>query len=229
MVEVSVDNLIRATGQPGNPYQDAATTEIVGDRKRDKKLIYWKKCPGCATHGSSLGYIMIGPYPNQFALAESWEFSNSKHAQQLSREYVRPGPGGIHPNDELTNSVTRWNPLIRNGGLKEMPIAQMIEYNWHRIPAFQELFPELKDVVDIPCEYGCPQTGPNARIFTHPEHYKNHVSVAHKDIQAPKAIGDAVREAITHVVGQSNSNMDPASLASIITAVMENMEKRTTK
>src|SRR3990167_1870692 len=213
-----------------NPTAPSDGAPISGNIKRDRRLMYWKRCVGvfesgemCPTHTGDFGYIIHGPHPNQFTIPETWDFKTSKHATEMDPRYVAPAPGAlVHPSDELTNHESRWNPLIRNNGLHEMPIQQMISFGWHRLKPFQEAFPELKTIQDIPCEYGCVLVGPRARLFTTREAYAAHVSVMHKDVQAPKAMADAVREAVT-LVG-SQKTYDPEMLAALISAVMENLK-----
>src|SRR3990167_988478 len=102
--------------------------------RNDHKLGYWKKCDdrNCARHHNDYGYIMIGPMRTRYQ--EIYDFEMGKHAKVLSEAYLQPDPKNPNRpvNDELSSEKpgVSWVPLVRNGGLKEMPIAQMRDLNW---------------------------------------------------------------------------------------------------
>ena len=207
MVEINVLEMLQQT----NPEfsMPGVGQQFQGDRssKNTRVLTYWKKCTGeykdqmCQSHGDDLGWIMVGPWPNRFTMYEVQEFELAKHATRLDDKYIQPpveDPSRLVTN-ELKNPITRFAPLIRNGGIHEMPLEQMIAYNWHRLPVFRKEFPELEKVVDIPCEFGCALKGRNARIFTSVDGYRQHVKIVHSDVQAPKAIGEVIKEAINAI------------------------------
>lgn len=178
--------------------------QFQGDKnaRNTRTLTYWRRCAGvthngepCRNHNGD-GWLMVGPWPNKYTMYEVEEFQKVKHATRLDDTFIAPQqlPGGTWTNvtEELKNPDTRWIPLIRNGGIREMPIEQMVALGWHRYPAYRSAVPELVQYQDIYCEYGCPRTGRDARVFVSEDGYKNHISVAHRDVQAPKAIGDVL-------------------------------------
>lgn len=207
MVDMDVMELLKQS----NPefQMPGVGQQFQGDRnaRNTRVLTYWKKCSGeykglpCYNHTEDLGWIMVGPWPNRYTMYEVQEFELAKHATRLDDIYISPPAHDPKANttEELKNPSTRFAPLIRNGGIAEMPLEQMIAYGWHRQSGFQKAFPELAKVVDIYCEFGCPTTGPKARWFTKPEAYSNHVKIAHQDVQAPKAIGDVLKVALQEV------------------------------
>ena len=180
---------------------DSGATQFEGHVKRDRQLAYWKRCeiPGCMRHENSKGFIMLGPVFGRYTITEYYDFEKGKHATPLSLNYIAPNPNNpkLHVTDELTgNHKTRWIPLIRNGGVHEMPIEQMVEMNWHRNPKICAAIPALDKYLeaDIPCDYGCPLSGRDARIFNDELSYQAHVKVVHSDVQAPRTIGKMLAE-----------------------------------
>lgn len=192
---------------------------------RERKLGYWRRCTGCASHQSALGYIMVGPDTSRNNLYEVEDFRLSKHATLLKKEYFT-NSDGKSATAELLNPITRWRPLIRAGGIHEMPIEQMVEQGFHRIKSWQDVFPELKEVEDIKCEHGCPTTGYSARLFTNQQSYLAHIQVVHKDVSAPKAIGDVLAKYVNQPQGYNTEALIDAMTKSFASAMSQVMETK---
>lgn len=187
--------------------------------ERGKRLQYWKKCEGCAIHTQEKGWVVLGPVMSPNTAMEFAEYQNSKHATPLT-QYGQYLTGRV-PNQKynITDAGERFRYIIEQDGIREFPIDQMIAYNWHRYEALQNIFPELKLVVDIHCEHGCVD-----RKFTSQDSYNAHINVMHKDVAQPEAIGRQFRAAIESMNGNSSDN-----IAAIVAAVMAAMQTSTNK
>lgn len=185
---------------------------------RSKKLQYWRKCKGCELHSQENNWIVLGPTMSPMTAMEFAEYQNSKHATPLPQygQYIV----GKHPNQKYDVTVPgeRFRYIIEQDGINEFPIDQMIAYNWHRYEALQKIYPELKAVVDIPCEHGCVN-----RKFTSQEQYNSHISVMHKDVAQPEAIGRQFRAAIETM--NSNGKTDIAAIVAAVMAAMSEQNK----
>ena len=180
-----------------NPGMVGSDRGFFVNKRRDRSYIYYRRCtiPECERHTTDKGYIIIGPQTNQHQIAEPYDFQMGKHATPLDVKYIAPEPNsGIHPTDELMNSKTTWVPLLRNGGIREMPIEQMRDLGWHRNKTIASYITELSVFTDIPCDYGCPTVGRDARLFNNMQDYESHVAVMHSEIQAPRTIGKMIAD-----------------------------------
>lgn len=190
---------------------------------RSKQIQYWHKCVGCSYHTEELNWVTTGPVMQPRTAIEYTEFQSNKHATPLNK-YGAWTIGKVNGQKyDLTNPPTRFNYIIENGGILEFPLDQMIAYNWHRIPVICAVRPELNNVVDIPCEYGC-----SGRKFVGFENYRNHLNVMHKDAIQPEAIGKQFKDAINMLAERDRmvSGLTPDQLQLVINAVQAQMEAK---
>jgi hypothetical protein len=179
--------------------------EALSLKRKNKQLQYWKKCSGsfngrpCPIHRFDFGWITTGPVMTNLTAIEYTEFMASKHATPLPQygQYeVGIVPGQDYDLTGIENGISsRFKAIVFNNGIKEFPVEQMIAYNWHRIDAIREAFPALKEVVDITCTH-CPD-----RLFTRQADLDTHTSVMHKEVAAPQAIGNAIKDSMAAVSG----------------------------
>ena len=194
--------------------------DMAASSSRDHRLQYWRSCAGCERHTEQHNWIILGPVMGPNSANEFVDFQNHKHATPLS-EYGQYLAGrNAHNKYDITESRQRFNYLIEAGGISEFPTDQMIAYNWHRFPIIVKARPELEFVVDIPCQHGC-----SNRLFTSESAYHDHISVMHKEVAQPEAIGRHFESAIK----QMNQPMDANAIAAIVAAVREAMAPVETK
>lgn len=180
---------------------------------RSKQIQYWKKCTGCSYHIEELGWVTTGPVMSPRTSIEYTEFQANKHSTPLDI-YGQWTIGKVNGQKyDLTDPPRRFQAIIELGGINEFPLDQMQAYNWHRFPIMTKVRPELLNVVEIPCVYGC-----SNRKFVGQDSYNNHINVMHKDVMAPEAMGRSLQAAISTM--NTNNQMNPETLASIVTAVM---------
>jgi len=196
---------------------------VAGTVERSKQLMYWRKCSGCQIHREELGWIIVGPAMGNLTSQEFYEFQRSKHAEPLEK-YGKYVVGNSRANGKynITEGARRFEPLIELGGFHEIPLSQMKAYNWHRIPAIVKNVPELSEVVEYPCKYGCAD-----RIFTTQEQLISHISVMHKDVAQPEAIGREISKVLE--VTQNSSGISPEAIAQIVVAVREALKASESK
>lgn len=184
-----------------------------GVTEKNKQLQYWKKCTGCQIHTEELGWVVIGPAMSEYTMQEYYSYLNHKHWTPLEKygKYLI----GFNKNQpyDLTDPPRRFEALIKNDGVHEIPIDQMVAYNWHRIPAIAKYFPALQQVVDYQCEY-CPN-----KVYTQPEHLAIHTRIHHADVASSKAVGQEISKAIAAVT--EKPNFSPTDIAAIVVAVRE--------
>lgn len=191
------------------------TQEVVagGVAEKNKLIQYWKKCTGCQIHKDELGWVVIGPAMSEYTMQEYYTYLNHKHWVPLEKygQYLI----GNNPNQkyDLTKPETRFQALADNNGIGEIPIDQMIAYNWHRIPAVAKYFPELQEVVDYRCEY-CPD-----KVYTQQQHLAVHTRIWHADVAQSKAVGQEISRAIGAVT--AGNSFSPTDIAAIVVAVRE--------
>ena len=190
--------------------------------ERSKQVQYWRKCNGvyrgraCPIHTQELSWITLGPVMAKLTAQEYYDFQRSKHAEPLVKygAYVlgKISAGSENSKYDVAEADRRFEPLIEQNGLMEIPIDQMIAYNWHHIPVVVKYVPQLAQVVDVTCPH-C--TG---RTFTEQEHLQTHISAKHEAMQQSTAISSAVANAV------SSGGMTPEGIAAIVMAVREAMK-----
>src|SRR3990167_2797318 len=194
--------------------------QIMGTTRNSREVIYWRKCGGCSRHTNDFNWITTGPAMSTHTAVEYSEFQAFKHATPLP-QYGRIVTGKVNGQKyDITDPSTRFAYIIEAGGLHEFPIDQMIAYNWHKIPVIKQAVPQLADVVDIHCEHGCPTN----RTFSQMAHYQDHISVMHKEVAQPEAIGRRFQEAVASL-NKQQANVSPELLVQIVAAVAAAMQQ----
>lgn len=237
---VTIDNLLSET----DPYNSYRNIPSVGDSKfttqfhRTRTFRYWKMCTGnltddegneftCTRHTNRFGYLVVGPGVGNLTVHESHDFQLGKHATPLDVKLALAADGTFNNMSEMCNPATRFRPLIRNQGLHLMPIQQMAEYGWHHLPSIVETFPELAEIQDIYCEYGCPKDGPQKRWFLTEEDLASHVSVVHKDAAAPRAMGQVINEGMAKYM--QPQTLSESQIAAIVAATVKALKAAESK
>ena len=206
-VTINQDILSQMSGVSGDVIATSPTN------RRGKEIMYWKRCMGCNIHDTDFGYVILGPTMNPLTAIEYTEFMNGKHATPLP-QYGTYGLGSVNGQKyNLMEPGQRFKAIIENNGIHEFPVEQAIELNWHKFPVLHKVFPQLADIVDIHCEYGC---GAN-RVYKTQEHYNIHVRVWHNDVAQSRAIGKEFSTAIESI--NKAQQFDPALIAQIVLAV----------
>ena len=173
-----------------NSYDQAGVPQAVPKGRIGRQLQYWKLCQleDCTIHYQSKGWVVTGPALSPATATEWSQFMENKHATPLTKY-------GKWDNGEVFTAVNRFGPLIRGGGIREIPLEQMIAYKWHLKPDVVQAVPELADVVVLYCEHGCQTRGPRMRTFVTEEARTKHNKVMHQEIVGPTLIGKLMREA----------------------------------
>lgn len=208
----------------GNENNAEAMT-VTGGGRKNLEIQYWRMCPSdkypnCSRHRTTQDYIITGPAMSPLSAIQYTEFQMVKHAEPLPQSYGRQEAG------DMWKAATRYNQLITNGGIKEFPIRQMIEYGWHLLPLVVSARPELATAVTMDCPHGCQRRhfyGVNeteARFLM-----DKHIRAIHKDTVAPIAIGREITKAVEAVAGAKTANIDPVMIAQIVAATMAAMEQ----
>ena len=190
---------------------------LTGDKY--KHLQYWRKCAGCQIHTQELGWITLGPAMGPHTAVEYYEFQRSKHAEPLEKYGIFLAGESKSQKYNVIFPNERFLPLIEQNGFREIPIDQMIAYNWHRNKALVKVVPELANVVEYKCEYGCP---PN-KYWTTEASRQQHIRIWHSDVAQPQAVGKEISKAIDSI-NQSNQ-MTPELAALIAKAIKDALKE----
>ena len=171
------------------PYEVSGLPDAQA-QKRSKELQYWKLCSieDCRTHYARKGWVVTGPALSPYTAVEWSDFQSTKHATSLANY-------GKWASGEVFRAPTRFGPLLRAGGLHEIPIEQMVAYKWHLRPEIVRVVPELANVDVFLCEHGCITVGPRKRTFNTEASRQKHYNVMHKEIVGPTLIGRQLKEA----------------------------------
>lgn len=186
------------SGMVGTGFNNVPDT--AGSSSRDRRLQYWRSCPGCDVHTEQHGWIMLGPVMGPNTAVAFVEFQNGKHATPLPQYGQYLAGKSANLKYDITEPSQRFRPIIEEGGINEFPLDQMVAYNWHRYEVMRRVRPELSLVEDIRCQHGC-----SNRLFTQESHYRDHISVMHKEVAQPEAIGRQFKEAIERLGAQQNN------------------------
>ena len=180
-------------------------------QRHSKELQYWKLCEieDCQIHYQQKGWVVLGPALQPRTAVEWSQYQSTKHATPLTK-YGRWASG------EVFNPPTRFGPLIRQGGIVEIPLDQAIAYKWHLKPQLVALIPALANVEVLLCEHGCATKGPRARTFNDSMSRDKHYRVMHEEIVGPTLIGRQMRDMATSGNGQTATPIDYEALGTAI-------------
>ena len=149
-----------------------------------KEMQYWKLCEreDCTIHYQQKGWVVTGPALSPKTAVEWSDFMTTKHATPLT-QYGKQSSGSMF------KPITRFDELIKQGGIGQIPLDQMAAYKWHLIPKMVAAYPALADVQVLLCEHGCATRGPRMRTFNTEESRMKHYKVMHQDVVGPTLIG----------------------------------------
>lgn len=132
------------------------------------------------------------------------------------------------------DGTTQFIPFIQNGGLTYvdergeftgtpgaylMPKDQIVAYNWHRKPEFKARRPDVADVIDYPCPYGCLDKFTRSVVqFTSEFELMKHLQ--NDPVHKNAAQQHAMTEAIQNAVSQNTGNTDVVQMAGVISEAL---------
>ena len=215
-------------------------------KEKSRRIKYWRKPMNAA---SDSGWITTGP-DVQTDAAKYQQFTQGKRFQELPDRFGKEVAGTpnslIHPaHRHAPGQEHRWLELfMKNGGLTYviqegdtfgkigdylMPASQIVALGLHRRPGMKEARPDLKTAIDLECPYGClSPNGRERRLFsgvTEEEAQKSvdqHIVAVHRDALASRAVGTEISKQLANLGG--GSNIDAATIAGIVAAVMQAMK-----
>lgn len=208
---------------------NGAAQEFQGMRNRHEQ--YWQFCtnedcqkPG---HIAERGYIKIGPSMKTNKGAEDVRrFRDTKHAEPLPKFGQYEVGYELHQNASSRLPFGKFTPIVTQpGGIAAFPREQIIEMGWHRNPLIRKARPDVADVVDVRCPFGC-----RNKLFATEEAKRQHVEAAHEKQMVSTALGEQISkpmEQIAALVAKQQGG-DPAQIASIVGAVMAAMNMNST-
>lgn len=203
--------------------------EFQGMRNRHEQ--YWRFCidDGCQKpgHVSERGYIKIGPSMKTKKGAEDVRrYRETKHGEPLPQFGQYEVGYELHQNASSRLPFGKYTPLITQpGGIAAFPREQIIEMGWHRNPLIRKARPDVADVVDLPCPFGC-----RNKAFATEDSKRQHIEAAHEKQMVSTALGEQISkpmEQIAALVAKQQGG-DPAQIASIVAAVMAAMNPNST-
>jgi hypothetical protein len=188
---------------------------------------YWRFCdrdtcmkPG---HVKRRGFIVIGPSLKSVKGAFDHEsFRNSKHATPLPQYGQYEVGYQLHQQWSEQNPFGRFTPIVTQpGGLAEFPREQIIDLNWHKNPIVLNARPDVADVPDLPCPFGC-----RGRFFTSEDAKKQHIEASHERQMVSTALGEQISQPmarISELIEAQQANSNGGNIAAIVAAVLQAM------
>lgn len=200
----------------------------VAVTERSRRLKYWKQPKWRG------GWVTVGP-DIVTDPAEYRQYVQFKKMQELPDEFgielVNAGPmSGDKPGRRL-------EPFVRNGGLTAkdedgeyiMPASQIVAYNWHRDETVRKLRPDVANVVEVECRYGCIDGATNSpRVFAgineeealqkERQHSRRHARAIETE-----AVGKAVSEAIKSM--PQFNGFSPEQFATLMAIALKTAKK----
>lgn len=212
-----VDSLRQGTAPSG---------EALVSRRKQREVMYWRvfACDdSCPRHKNSKGWIQIGPKLSPNTAIEYTEFLESKHAEPL-KDYGADAGRGPNGGGDMLEPSTRYDRILRAGGLKEFPDEQIIAYGWHKLEPVLLERPHLRDVPEYTCEYGC-----SDYLTTSERAYASHVKAMHPESAGARAVGDQVGKLLERVLPTSQPQaLDVNNLAAVIAQAVLQYEREKT-
>lgn len=198
-------------------------TPAMGGRRAPRAVQYWRMWtddPDNKRHN----WINVGPSLNPSTAVEYTEFMEKKAAQPLP-EYgkydgVKNLAQGID-RSEPYGSTTRYNPLLRQGGLKEFPRSQIIALGWHRKPEFLEELIKLDETFADVEQFVCDIDG---KVFNSQRELQTYMRAMYPESANSAVLGAEMSKAITQMPG-AGGGIDAEQMMQILTALSETQAK----
>jgi hypothetical protein len=151
-----------------------------GEENRNINNCYWHR----AAWEQDANWILVGPGP-ETTQAQHWQRHGRVPLEELSvTDRISPKTGRKerieYGADNLARNRYYW--LLKNGGAKEFPIAQVVAYKWHIKPPYgmsREAFPQLEEY-ELPDPYWCALCPPEAMPKNSATQLLQHLMVGHK-------------------------------------------------
>ncbi len=188
---------------------------------------FWKFCvdedcmkPG---HIARRGWVVVGPSMKSKKGAENFrQFRDMKHAEPLTKYGQYEVGYELHKNASARLPFGKFTPIVTApGGINEFPKDQITAMGWHRNPVIKRARPDVADVVDVMCPFGC-RTG----VFASEDAKRQHVEAAHEKQMVSTALGEQISkpmEQIAALVAKQQGGGDATQIAAIVAAVMSAM------
>lgn len=174
--------------------RDGQTAVGGTGRRKARSVQYWRVWTNRPDHQRH-NWIQVGPAFSPSTAIEYTEFMEKKSAEPLKEYGVFDGVKNANlgiDRTEVFNNGTRFNPLIRNGGIKEMPKSQWIELGWHRNPQLAAMAPEEYEL-DKFVDFICPVDG---RAFITEHAMQKYMRAMFPEATSAGAIGSEVGKAL---------------------------------
>ena len=182
--------------EPQSPYRKATPRS----ENRNIPNCYWRRGP----RESNPGYIIVGD-GEETRQADRWKRKGRTPLPQYSlTDRKSPKTGAPEPIEYSEDSLDReryyW--FFKNGGAKEFPVEQIVEYKWHINPPYGlsvDAFPQLADYI-LPEPLWCQVCPPSKPPFNSAAQVVQHGMISHKlslpdakalleDADKPPAVG----------------------------------------
>jgi len=225
--------------------QESEDGAVIGTIKnnRSARVQYWRKPNGHITIGPTISnapkYQQFTEIKRMRALPQSF---GSEYVGEANMQPTHNGHG-YSLRAVGGDVIPAWLiPFFNAGGHKYvcaeadfafgrpgeylMPKDQIMELGLHRLSWMREDRPDLQDVVDIPCPYGCLAiNGRGPRVFSREEDKAQHIVAVHSDAVPAQAMSQAIGEAIKARDGgsQSASSLSLKEIAMVVAATLQSM------
>lgn len=171
--------------EPQSPYKKSAPRSD----NRNIPNCYWRKGP----EESTPGWIIVGP-GEETTQANHWKEKGRQALPQYSlTDRKSPKTGEIEPIEFAEDGLDRFRFywFFKNGGAKEFPIEQIVEYKWHISPPYglsADAFPQLEEY-ELPTPLWCAVCPPSKSPFNSPAQIIQHGMINHQlGIQEARAL-----------------------------------------
>lgn len=175
-----------------------------GRRSRTRSVQYWRMWTDDPKN-SRHNWIAVGPALSPQTAMEYAEFQEKKAAVPLKQYGTWDGSKTDKFGDqtEVFGNNTRFNPLIRQRAIHEMPKSQFIAYGWHKNPVLRAMAPDEWNLDDVE-EYVCEVDG---RSFNSLSDLRKYIRAMYPEANAADAVGREMSSAIT-ALGKNNLDGD---------------------
>jgi len=171
------------------------------------------------------GWICVGPTRNN---PYEWQAMIASGFEELPDEY---GVEYLNTGDisDVGNQHRTFVPLIKNGGLKEMPPEQIVSLGWHKVEAIRRVLTSAqRAAVDrivanaVRCEYGCVDNRGEPLEFYWAEDLARHNKVEHGTAEATTGAVRAMERSLEATL-QKITGVDEQRMQAMLTAIMRSL------